>query len=1066
VPPLPPGFKLDAPAGQPAAPSTPWGGQYTGLAARAALETPANLVYGLHDLMTMGVQNPMRHLANKYLGTHIPDEPMKTQQWGQALTDLGVPTPQTGAQRYALAAGEGVLGGPIGAVGKVNALKGALMGGAGATAMTGAADAGLPAPVQALAGFAGAAAVPGAAAAGRGLYNTLPGIAHSAAPKVVPPAGMPPENAGPVSLGLKLAPEKAGGALGKIAQSATNSAITERILSLHNAPTVNARVGEDLGLPTASPEALDQAMVPHMAVQNQVGRLGHQPFDPNFKTAVGAIRDDTTDLTALKAKFGQLPGMDASDALLEIRAQRALGFQQIKNSWQDPKGAAEGKGRLQLANALEDQLDRNLPNNPNVSPDLINQWRFSRQQMAKILSAKEALRGNNIFAGDLSQQLNRGVPLEGNMRTIAEAWENHDRVLQDPGRVRYAGPITFGDLALGGFGHFLHPVGAAALVGRPLTRAVLASDLYQKYGIRGGAGPATQPAAATPGLQALAQKYSVQPLPMPRFQGTPPAGPLGAGPLEPAPMATKPAATPAPTPFQYPDLAGAKPPSIVTGNPITDQFRQYLENHHDEARARYQAINDPDGVGSTLGGRVMSVDLARELSPHYVADRTLSDDVHEPGSDFIKKLYAERLAQPVESGYDPSILFTAGGTGAGKTSAIKRIPHVQAMADKAHIIYDTNIARAASAVDKIDRGKQAGLDSHVAYVYRDPAEALQNGTLPRAERMGRTVPLETHNITHEGSGNSIQELRQHYATDPHVTFSSIDNSLGKGKAVLSPVDLPDGKRYSAPAEELKDVVEQAYQAGKIGPRTYQGTIRGATAGAAGQPDRANPGAAGGGGEVPSGDRTEPGGQPQPERQAAPVTFEAPGAAPSDRPFLVARVGTSPALTNRNAGTPAAVAMHLARLEDVDRPQPAGVTTEGPQALYIHEVTPQESFGAYQRGDRGEMQPGSLGREADKNAVQYSFPEGSKYISRVVLQIPLVDLKAELKARTGTDSFDDLGGINGGQALTQIIQDRIRAATMKGIPATKPRVRAYPSVTTTSGEPITLEQLRKKYGAER
>jgi hypothetical protein len=148
-------------------------------------------------------------------------------------------------------------------------------------------------------------------------------------------------------------------------------------------------------------------------------------------------------------------------------------------------------------------------------------------------------------------------------------------------------------------------------------------------------------------------------------------------------------------------------------------------------------------------------------------------------------------------------------------------------------------------------------------------------------------------------------------------------------------------------------------------------------------------------------------------------------------------------------------MHLARLEDVERPQPAGVTAAGPQAVYVHEITPQEPFGAYQRGDRGEMQPGAIGRESGPHAVQYSFPEGSKYQGRLVTQIPIADLKAELKARTGTDSFDDLGGQEGGRVLGEILQDRIRAATVTGVPTTKPRVRVYPTVNS-------LDSLKRKY----
>src|SRR5947207_11854447 len=150
----------------------------------------------------------------------------------------------------------------------------------------------------------------------------------------------------------------------------------------------------------------------------------------------------------------------------------------------------------------------------------------------------------------------------------------------------------------------------------------------------------------------------------------------------------------------------------------------------------------------------------------------------------------------------------AGGTGAGKTSAIERVEPIKQIADTAHAVYDTNIANAASAEKKIRQALDAGHDVHIAYVYRDPAEALQNGTLPRAMRIQRTVPLDTHADTHALSGQAIEQLRKTFAGDKRVTFSSIDNSLGKGNAKLSPIELPDGKRYTVPAEELRHVADE------------------------------------------------------------------------------------------------------------------------------------------------------------------------------------------------------------------------------------------------------------------
>ena len=81
--------------------------------------------------------------------------------------------------------------------------------------------------------------------------------------------------------------------------------------------------------------------------------------------------------------------------------------------------------------------------------------------------------------------------------------------------------------------------------------------------------------------------------------------------------------------------------------------------------AEYNALPDAQG------GKVLNIDTARELSPDYATSREsralLSPAVHEPASFFIKQLYADRLA---EMPPDSTVMFTSGGTGVGKSTAI------------------------------------------------------------------------------------------------------------------------------------------------------------------------------------------------------------------------------------------------------------------------------------------------------------------------------------------------------------------------------------------------------------
>jgi hypothetical protein len=248
---------------------------------------------------------------------------------------------------------------------------------------------------------------------------------------------------------------------------------------------------------------------------------------------------------------------------------------------------------------------------------------------------------------------------------------------------------------------------------------------------------------------------------------------------------------------------------------IVATVEQRIAQDFDGAVAEYAALPD------SAGGRILNTDLARELSPDYRADRTRSAEVHEPVSAFVKKLYAEKLSRPTPEGYDNVVLFTAGGTGAGKTTGINMLGSA---ADKAEMIYDTNMNRVDSSKQKIDQAIEAGREIVVIYVHRDPVDALVNGALPRAMRMGRTVPVKDHAATHAGVTETIPKLMELYANDSRVSFVLVDNSLGKGNAQLTSVDKIRTVEYNGLQEKLNEAAKTEYEAGRISEAVYRGTV--------------------------------------------------------------------------------------------------------------------------------------------------------------------------------------------------------------------------------------------------
>ena len=255
---------------------------------------------------------------------------------------------------------------------------------------------------------------------------------------------------------------------------------------------------------------------------------------------------------------------------------------------------------------------------------------------------------------------------------------------------------------------------------------------------------------------------------------------------------------------------------------IETHLADQVGHHYDQTVTRYNAIEDAHG------GKVLNTDVARELSPDYLKDRTKSAAVHAPASYFIKKLYAQKLQESAKPGEAPLVLFTAGGTGAGKTTAIDTIPSMKALSDKAQIVYDTNMNTYPSAKQKVEQALTAGKDVHIVAVQRDPVDALVNGALPRAMRQeqefgsGRTVPLGEHLKTHVGVTPTLQRLADDYKDNPHVKIHAIDNSLGRGKAKEIPLSQLKTYQPGILKAALDHALEQAHGAKRISDKVYTG----------------------------------------------------------------------------------------------------------------------------------------------------------------------------------------------------------------------------------------------------
>ena len=171
------------------------------------------------------------------------------------------------------------------------------------------------------------------------------------------------------------------------------------------------------------------------------------------------------------------------------------------------------------------------------------------------------------------------------------------------------------------------------------------------------------------------------------------------------------------------------------------------------------------------------------------------------------------------------VMFTAGEPEVGKTTALGNIDTISGVRDKAKIIYDTDMSTYGSAKQKIDQALQTGHQVSIIYVNRDSIDSLVNGTLPKAIKTGRTVPITEHLIPHVGSLATTKQLSTTYKDNPNVVIRVIDNTHGRGSAREAGIDSLNNISYSK-AElqtKLQSALEDAKNNGKISEATYQGT---------------------------------------------------------------------------------------------------------------------------------------------------------------------------------------------------------------------------------------------------
>lgn len=338
-------------------------------------------------------------------------------------------------------------------------------------------------------------------AVGQGIANKVPGMlqartnsakaaqvansqkfaaARSAAKEgyVIPPADLEP---GAVS-------EAVSGLSGKIK--------TAQVASQRNQVVTDKLARQAIGLKPG--EQLTEDIL--QGIRNQAAKQGYAPI-----RQAGAVKADQQFIKALdniaathQGASKSFPGLaengvvdlveklkqptfDAGDA---IDATRVLRDAADKAYRQGDKTL--GKASKQAADALEDMLERHLTAAGN--PDALKAFREARTLIAKTYSVQNGLNSQtgNVSAQALAKQLQKGKPLSGDLRTIAETADAFPKATQALKEAPKAvSPLDFAVATTTGVATG-NPLAALMLGARPVARNALLSRLVQSGALQQG----------------------------------------------------------------------------------------------------------------------------------------------------------------------------------------------------------------------------------------------------------------------------------------------------------------------------------------------------------------------------------------------------------------------------------------------------------------------------------------------------------------------------------------------------------------------------------------------------
>lgn len=259
---------------------------------------------------------------------------------------------------------------------------------------------------------------------------------------------------------------------------------TAQNASAKNQPITNELARKAIGADELTKIGIQTVRDKANAAYSQLAAVGAFQVDDSFRESVRAAAGRKA-LPGLSNRevdelVDGLAGQSMLDAQQTVESIKLLRYQGSANrSAADPAKRTLGSAQMKIAGALEDLIDRNL----REAPDLLANYRSARTTLAKVHDVEKALNeaSGNVDAQKLAQLLKKGRPLSGELRTVAEFASRFPKAAQMPekmGSLPQTSPLDW--IATGALSaSTAEPTMMAGVLARPLVRSRLLSESVQ-----------------------------------------------------------------------------------------------------------------------------------------------------------------------------------------------------------------------------------------------------------------------------------------------------------------------------------------------------------------------------------------------------------------------------------------------------------------------------------------------------------------------------------------------------------------------------------------------------------